>query len=135
MILLTTNIWGTISDKFGRRVVYTCGFVIIGIGFGLYPLARTFPGKRVYWCRVATDYLNLVLLVFRMIFAVGAAACAAMLSAVLADYVVFVDRGKGSGLLGLSAGGGAVLGALVLLQVPNWLEGLGLPNFEAGKYR
>lgn len=67
-----------------------------------------------------------------MIFALGASACAAMLTAVLGDYVYVNDRGTGSGLLGLAAGGGAVLGALVLLQVPNWLDNMGLGNYTAG---
>lgn len=116
VILATTNMWGTISDKFGRRVVYVSGFLIIAIGFGLYPFARSLP----------------VLFLFRMIFALGASACASMLTAVLADYVYINDRGTGSGLLGLAAGGGAVLGALVLLQVPNWLDTTGLGNYAAG---
>ncbi len=91
----------------------------------------------------------IVLLGFRLIFAIGAAGAATMLSAVLGDYVYIEDRydvitflfrmylipynrGKASGLLGLSAGGGAVLGALFLLQIPNWLATHGYSAKVAG---
>lgn len=43
-----------------------------------------------------------------------------------------LNRGKASGLLGLAAGGGAVMGALVLTQVPNLLATHGSTDSDAG---
>eukprot|EP01113_Clastostelium_recurvatum_P046970 TRINITY_DN830_c0_g1_i1.p1 TRINITY_DN830_c0_g1~~TRINITY_DN830_c0_g1_i1.p1 ORF type:complete len:523 (-),score=125.47 TRINITY_DN830_c0_g1_i1:36-1604(-) len=117
MILISSNIWGSLSDKIGRRIVYVAGMAFAGLGFALYPFATA------YW----------QLIIFRLVFAVGASACAAMLSAVLGDYVFVEDRGTGSGLLGLSAGFGAVLGALVFLQFPDLLHQKGLDLELAGK--
>eukprot|EP01112_Ceratiomyxa_fruticulosa_P019204 TRINITY_DN6251_c0_g1_i3.p1 TRINITY_DN6251_c0_g1~~TRINITY_DN6251_c0_g1_i3.p1 ORF type:complete len:550 (-),score=92.77 TRINITY_DN6251_c0_g1_i3:189-1838(-) len=119
MILVTSHLWGTASDKIGRRIVYVSGMVFISAGFTLYPLASSF------W----------MLLLFRLVFAVGASACAAMLSAVLGDYVFMDDRGRASGLLGLSAGFGAVMGALFFLQLPGWLhdENKNLSLEDAGR--
>lgn len=34
---------GALSDKIGRRPVYTLGFLWLAVGFFLYPLARTVP--------------------------------------------------------------------------------------------
>eukprot|EP01133_Synstelium_polycarpum_P001515 gene1515-1768_t len=106
VILLTSHAWGLLSDKFGRRIVYVAGMVIMAVGLGTYPFAN-----HLY-----------VLMMFRVVFAIGAAACSTMLSAVLADYVLFEDRGKASGLLGFAAGGGAVLGSLVLLKIPQFID-------------
>lgn len=44
VILVTTHLWGTVSDKYGRRIVYVHGFAFIGVGFALYPLARSYSG-------------------------------------------------------------------------------------------
>ncbi|GAM27339.1 hypothetical protein SAMD00019534_105140, partial [Acytostelium subglobosum LB1] len=106
VVLLTSHAWGLMSDRMGRRIVYVLGLVIMGLGLGAYPFANHI------W----------VLMIFRAVFAVGAAAASSMLSAVLGDYVLFEDRGKSSGLLGFCAGGGAVLGSLVLLKIPNFID-------------
>eukprot|EP00026_Physarum_polycephalum_P008088 Phypoly_transcript_08166.p1 GENE.Phypoly_transcript_08166~~Phypoly_transcript_08166.p1 ORF type:complete len:510 (+),score=84.93 Phypoly_transcript_08166:209-1531(+) len=117
VIIVTSHGWGVLSDQYGRRIVYVIGFVILSIGLGIYPFASSLK----------------VLLGFRLIFAIGAAACATMLSAVLGDYVYIEDRGKASGLLGLAAGGGAVVGALVITQIPNFLATHGSTAFAAGR--
>ncbi|EFA76889.1 hypothetical protein PPL_09641 [Heterostelium album PN500] len=106
VVLCTSHFWGLLSDKVGRRIVYVLSMLIMSVGLGIYPFAN-----HIY-----------VLMIFRAVFAVGAAAASSMLSAVLADYVLFDDRGKASGLLGLCAGGGAVLGSLVLLKIPNLID-------------
>ncbi|EGC30876.1 hypothetical protein DICPUDRAFT_157347 [Dictyostelium purpureum] len=103
VIVLASYLWGILSDKVGRRIVYSAGMFIIGIGLAIYPFANSI----------------LCLMIFRVVFAIGAASCSSMLSAVLADYIPFIDRGKASGLLGFSAGGGAVLASLVLLKIPD----------------
>ncbi|KAM9958819.1 hypothetical protein ACTFIW_012408 [Dictyostelium discoideum] len=106
VIVIASYTWGILSDKIGRRGVYSAGMFIIGIGLAIYPFANSI----------------VCLYIFRMIFAVGAASCSSMLSAVLADYIPFRDRGKASGLLGFAAGGGAVLASLVLMKIPNLIK-------------
>ncbi|EGG17000.1 hypothetical protein DFA_07981 [Cavenderia fasciculata] len=106
VILATSHMWGLLSDRFGRRIVYCMGMLLMGAGLVIYPFAEV--------------YYQLVL--FRAVFALGAAAASSMISAVLGDYVVFEDRPFASGLLGLSAGFGAVFGSLALLKMPDFLE-------------
>ncbi|KAF2075650.1 hypothetical protein CYY_003073 [Polysphondylium violaceum] len=113
VILIVSHCWGITSDRIGRKYVYCIGMVLIGMGLIVYPFANSFG----------------LLILFRLIFALGAAACSSMLSAVLADYVIFQDRGKASGILGFSAGGGAVLGSLVLLKLPSFFQSV-IPNFS-----
>lgn len=117
VIIVTSHGWGVLSDQYGRKIVYVVGFIILSIGMGIYPFATSLK----------------MLLGFRLIFAIGAAACATMLSALLGDYVYIEDRGKASGILGLAAGGGAVLGALVITQIPNTLHSNGLGSTVAGQ--
>ncbi|KYR02839.1 hypothetical protein DLAC_00307 [Tieghemostelium lacteum] len=105
-ILIASHAWGVASDRYGRRIVYTLGMIIVGIGLLLYPFAKSLS----------------VLIIFRLLFGIGAASCSSMLSAVLGDYVLFQDRGRASGFLGFAAGGGAVLGSLVLLKIPTLLQ-------------
>ncbi|OQR92051.1 hypothetical protein THRCLA_08798, partial [Thraustotheca clavata] len=95
--------WGIYSDRIGRNSIYAMGFGFIGIGLIAYPFA--------------SDY-NIDLIVFRAIYALGAAATSAMLTAVLADYAGDHDRGKISGLVGLMSGVGALFAVFVFLRLP-----------------
>jgi len=113
VILIVSHCWGITSDRIGRKWVYCIGMTLIGVGLTIYPFANSFG----------------LLILFRLVFALGAAACSSMLSAVLADYVIFQDRGKASGILGFSAGGGAVLGSLALLKLPSFFQSV-IPNFS-----
>jgi predicted MFS family arabinose efflux permease len=65
----------------GRPTVYALGFFFLALGFGL--------------SSYATSYLALVM--YRLIYALGAAAAAAMLTTVMADYVAYKDKGTASG--------------------------------------
>ncbi|KNE63264.1 hypothetical protein AMAG_08408 [Allomyces macrogynus ATCC 38327] len=99
-------VWGVLSDRVGRRAVYTIGFVLMGAGMLVYPLARNLYPQ---------------LLLARLLYALGGAACSCMLTAVLADCAGKL-RGRISGLVGLVSGLGALLGVFVLLPLPAWLE-------------
>ena len=58
------------------------------------------------------------LLLFRLLFAQGAAAITSMLTACLADYVALQSIGRASGLMGLCSGLGALIAVFVLLRLP-----------------
>ncbi|KAJ3370191.1 hypothetical protein GGF31_004248 [Allomyces arbusculus] len=99
-------VWGVLSDRVGRRVVCTIGFLLMGAGMLVYPLARNLYPQ---------------LLLARLLYALGGAACSCMLTAVLADCAGKL-RGRISGLVGLVSGLGALLGVFVFLPFPAWLE-------------
>ncbi|KAF0975533.1 hypothetical protein FDP41_005527 [Naegleria fowleri] len=111
--------WGILTDLLkGRKFVYMVGFLLMALGLFLYTFALT-PGQ---------------LILYRVIFAIGAASTSSMLTAILGDYVRNKDRGKASGLLGLCSGLGAVLSALVYLKIPQWIQSANpsIPSGQAG---
>jgi len=77
-VLSVIGFCGALSDRVGRRLVYSIGFLILGIGYFLYPLAST-----------STE-----LIIFRMIVALGCACNTVMLPTVANDYTHEVTRGK-----------------------------------------
>ncbi|KAH9257249.1 hypothetical protein BASA81_004641 [Batrachochytrium salamandrivorans] len=101
--LLVIALWGGLSDIIGRRWVYVLGYTLIGIAFILYPLA-------------ANVYPQLLLL--RILFSIGGAAVATMISAVLADLADERDRGKIAGIAGCFTGLGALVGLFGFLRIP-----------------
>ncbi|KNE72539.1 hypothetical protein AMAG_16984 [Allomyces macrogynus ATCC 38327] len=104
--MLMVVVWGVLSDRVGRRAIYTIGFLLMGAGMLVYPLARNLYPQ---------------LLLARLLYALGGAACSCMLTAVLADCAGKL-RGRISGLVGLVSGLGALLGVFVFLPLPAWLE-------------
>ncbi|KAI9151086.1 hypothetical protein H9P43_009701 [Blastocladiella emersonii ATCC 22665] len=114
MVLL----WGSVSDLVGRRAVYAVGFATMGAGLIVYPLATNLYPQ---------------LLLARLLFAVGAAACSCMLTAVLADCAGKL-RGRISGLVGLMSGLGALVGVFVLLPLPTSFEKKGTPLGRGVQY-
>jgi MFS family permease len=102
MVLLMGPVVGVLSDLFGRRNVYTAGFLLLATGIVLYPVAVTFE--------------QLVLI--RLVFGIGASAVSTLLTAVVADIVYEKYRGSLSGIAGLFSGLGAVFSAFLLLPLP-----------------
>lgn len=72
------------------------------------------------------------LIMFRMLFAAGAAGATSMLSTVLADYVKDRDRGKANGVQGVMNGIGAMTAVFVLLNMPEWFKQSGMDSVAAG---
>ena len=116
-IILMAGVWGTLSDRIGRRPIMVLGFLIMAVGVLLYPRAETFAG----------------LLLARLVFAVGAAAFSVMLVTLIADYFADHSRGKATGFMGFFNGVGALITALVLLGLPKLFTDAGQTPVEAGQ--
>jgi NAD(P)-dependent dehydrogenase (short-subunit alcohol dehydrogenase family)/drug/metabolite transporter (DMT)-like permease len=101
-LLLFTPLFGILSDRIGRKIIFAFGFIVVGAACFLYPQAATVEQLTLY----------------RIIFALGASAISGMFSTVIADYVSNQDRGKGTGLMGVFNGLGAMLSAVGLLSLP-----------------
>ncbi len=117
VMIASIGTYGVLSEKVGRRPIYCIGFVLIGISYLLSPLAATLGS----------------LLLYRAVFALGAAAAAGMLTTVAADYVVNADRGKANAVMGLCNGLGALTAALVFTKLPSWLMASGMDGRSAGQ--
>jgi MFS family permease len=78
VIIMIIGLVGALSDKIGRKPLYVAAFIIIGLGYVLYPLADSI--ETLIW--------------YRLIFAVGFSMNVAMLPAVANDYPMEPSRGK-----------------------------------------
>ncbi|MFQ3632334.1 MFS transporter [Roseiflexus sp.] len=116
VIIFTIGLAGSLSDTVGRRLIFAASFLIVGIGYGLMIQAGS------AW----------QLIIFRMLFAAGAAGVTSMLSTVLADYVKDRDRGKANGVQGVMNGIGAMTAVFVLLNMPEWFKQSGMDSVAAG---
>ncbi len=110
--------FGALADKIGRRSVYAFGFLWLGCGFLLYPLARTVPE----------------LTACALFFSVGVAAVGTMLGTVLADLPEERSRGRLVGVAGFFQGLGAALIVLLLGGLPKWLQAMGHDEMQAGTF-
>lgn len=109
---------GAISDKFGRKPVYATAFFIMGIAYFLYPLAGAI------W----------MLVVFRLVFAVGVAGNAVMLPAVANDYPQEASRARMLAACFICNGLGLVLILSVMRGLPVRFADLGIDPVTVGRY-
>ena len=117
VIIFVIGLAGSLSDKVGRRLIYTVSFLVVAIGYVLMIQAGS------VW----------QLVFFRMFFAIGAAGATSMLSTVIADYAVDRDRGKANGIQGVMNGLGAMTAVFLLLRLPNWFTQSGMDPVQAGR--
>jgi len=110
VIIVTVGLWGSLSDRIGRRAVTSVGFMLIAGGIFMYGFARDIPG----------------LLIGRVIYSAGIAAISTMLITLMADYVSNPSRGKATGFLGIMNGLGAMTAALFLLKLPAMFKSGGM---------
>jgi MFS family permease len=108
--------FGVLADRRGRRPVVVFGLLVCGLGYALFPFAGSVPE----------------LVVYRIIFAVGAAALAALLATVGNDYTQESSRGRLFGFSGVMNGFGVIFMSAGLAQIPGVLEGLGYTPVQAG---
>ena len=112
--IITMSFIGVLSDSHGRRVMYLLGFLTIGLGYFIYPLADSLTQ----------------LIIFRMIFAIGSATIMTMVTTLAVDYSHLSSRGKWLGFTNVVSGVGVTVMTIVMSRVPVWLEGKG---FEAAQ--
>jgi MFS family permease len=108
--------FGVLADRVGRRPVMMAGIFLCGVGYGLFPLA---------------DTLN-ELLIYRVIFAIGAAALSAMIPTVGNDYVQEKSRGRMFGFSGFMNGLGVIFMSAGLAQIPMLLSSRGFTDKQGG---
>ncbi|KAI9594926.1 major facilitator superfamily domain-containing protein [Syncephalis fuscata] len=103
MSIFASALWGTLSDRIGRRPVWVAGYLVMAIGLFLYTVPHdVYPG----------------LLLVRLVFAIGVAAGTSMLTATLADYSGGQYRGKIAAMTGIASGIGALIAVFVLVRLP-----------------
>ena len=117
-VIICIGWWGASSDRFGRRIVYIGGFLLMMFAYGIYSFSTSLPQ----------------LFAFRVVFALAVGALTTNLTAVLADYTMDQSRGKMTGISFLLNGLGAVAFFGGLNQLPNIYEGQGATELWAGRY-
>lgn len=118
VVISLMGLVGALSDRTGRRVLFSVGFVILALGYFLYPLANS-PEQ---------------LIIFRVVVAVGAAILPVMLGASLIDIIQECARGKWLGTTSIFNGIGVILMSIVFGQLPERFEWMGYSGAEAGQY-
>ena len=120
VIIIFTLIYGTLSDRIGRRRIYATGFALAGTGLFLISFSTSVSGY----------------IMVRMLWATGAAAIGSMLATVLADYPREESRGKMTGITGIFNGIGSITSVAVLVRLPNRLVDSGITSniVTAGQY-
>lgn len=108
--------FGVLADRVGRQQVMIAGIFLCGLGYGLFPFATT---------------LN-ELIIYRVIFAIGAAALSAMIPTVGNDYAQEKSRGRLFGFSGFMNGLGVIFMSAVIAQIPMLLSSRGFTEQQAG---
>jgi len=103
--------WGFVSDRVGRGLIMSLGLGIMGTAIFVYPFAS---------CVFPIRFLSLFssLLFFRLIFATGASATTAMITALIGDYAAQGGRAKVAAFSGTAAGLGALIAVLIFARLP-----------------
>lgn len=117
-LLATLSLWGALSDRIGRRLVFSLGYLVMFVAYGLYAFATT-PTE---------------LIAYRLVFAVGISASTTCLAAVLADYPQEKSRGMLTGIAFFLNGVGSVIFIVGLTQLPDLFASQGVADLWAGRY-
>lgn len=108
---------GLLVDRFGRKPLYAFGFVLMGLGYGLYPLAG--------------DVFELT--IYRVVYAAGIATVTGVLATVVTDYPQEATRGRLVAIVGFMNGLGIAVLNAILGGVPKRLVDRGYDEVSAGE--
>lgn len=117
IFILLAGFVGAMSDKIGRPLVYGSGFIVVALGYGLYPLADSITQ----------------LYIVRALFAVGIAMVAVMLSTCTVDYIQERSRGRWVGMMSVFNGFGIVSMSAILSRLPSMYENAGNDVVASGR--
>lgn len=117
IVILAMGFFGAWSDRIGRRPVFVLGLLLLGFGYFIYPLASS----------------ESQLMIFRAVFALGAACAPILFSITVQDSCQEVSRGKWVALNSIFTGLGVLFMALVLAKTPAWYSELGADPVMAGR--
>ncbi|MBM3162645.1 MAG: MFS transporter [Chlorobi bacterium] len=109
---------GVLMDRFGRKQIFSGGFVLVALAYALYPTASSVGELTVY----------------RMIYALGIVAVTGALSTVMVDYPVERSRGKLIAFTGFLNGLGIVTLNQFFGALPHRLTEGGMSGTDAGLY-
>ncbi len=118
VVILVMGFAGALSDRTGRRAVFVTGFLLLGAGYLVYPLANSV----------------MQLYIFRCLFGIGAAVVPVMLSACIVDYIQDRSRARWVGVTSIFNGLGVVIMATLLAKTPAMYLEYGADPVEAGRY-
>jgi len=117
-MLLVFGPVGMAADRIGRKSIYVFGFLTMGLGYALYPIAGSVAELTVY----------------RIIYAAGVATATGILATVVTDYPQEQSRGKLVGIVGFINGLGVVVINRGLSLLPEHFVNSGLDGISAGRY-
>jgi MFS family permease len=118
VLLLTIGVWGALSDRVGRRLIYIVSLLVMALGYGLYGFAGS--TAELFACRMLLGF--------------GIAGSSAMLITIIADYPEEFSRGKFTGLAFFLNGLGAALFFFALTKLPLFFESQGADPLWAGRF-
>ncbi len=118
VVLSLVSLVGAMSDRIGRRPLYTLGTVLTAFGFIIYGHADD----------VADLYFG------RFAYAVGLGFVGVMIAVTAADYAAEGARGKMAGTTGVLNGIGIGLATAMFAALPAIFQARGASSAEAGSY-
>jgi len=118
LVVLLVGFIGAWSDRVGKRLIFTLGFLAMACGYLIYPLASS----------------ETELFLYRAVFALGLSAVPVMLSISVQDTPQEISRGKWIAINNICQGLGILLLATFLLgRAPAAFQSLGLEPAMAGR--